>query len=296
MRQINPSLAAHLASGSTTLCHCWKVLRRDGAIVAFTDHDSDVSFSGKVFLARTGADATKLEASLGFSVGGMEVSGALNAEAISGDDLTNGKYDDATVETWLVNWADTSQSLLLDIGTIGQVKRSEFGFVAELRGLAHQFDQETGRLFQKACSADLGDGKCRVSLNSAQWTINGIISKTDGATRFDVALGGFAGDWFTGGKLTFTSGANSGATRAIKSDSATAATHTLEIWTPMAAPLSVGDAFTLVAGCDKSFATCRSKFANSVNFRGFPHMPGNDVVMRYVTQKDPALDGGSMNK
>lgn len=111
-----------------------------------------------------------------------------------------------------------------------------------------------------------------------------------------MALGGFGGDWFTGGKLTFTFGANSGATRAIKSDSAGATTHTLEIGTPMAAPLSVGDTFTLVAGCDKSFATCRSKFANTANFRGFPHMPGNDVVMRYVTQKDPALDGGSMNK
>ena len=296
MLQINPSLAAHLASGSTTLCHCWKVLRRDGSILSFTDHDSDVSFNGKVYLARTGVDATKLDASLGFSVGGMEISGALSAEAISGDDLTNGKYDDATVETWLVNWSDTSQSLLLDIGTIRQVKRSEFGFVAELRGLAHQFDQETGRLFQKACSADLGDGKCHVALNTAQLTVSGIISKTDGATRFDVALGGFAASWFTGGKVTFTSGVNNGATRAIKSDSATATTHTLEIWTPMAAPLGVGDAFTLVAGCDKSFATCRSKFSNTANFRGFPHMPGNDVVMRYVTQKDPALDGGSMNK
>ncbi|MDX5493645.1 MAG: phage BR0599 family protein, partial [Alphaproteobacteria bacterium] len=30
---------------------------------------------------------------------------------------------------------------------------------------------------------------------------------------------------------------------------------------------------------DKQFTTCRDRFANAVNFRGFPHMPGNDFVM-----------------
>ena len=42
-----------------------------------------------------------------------------------------------------------------------------------------------------------------------------------------------------------------------------------------------GDAVTVLAGCDRRFATCRDKFANSINFRGFPHIPGNDFVLSY---------------
>ena len=33
--------------------------------------------------------------------------------------------------------------------------------------------------------------------------------------------------------------------------------------------------------------TCGAKFANTVNFRGFPHIPGQDAVLRYATK-----DGG----
>ena len=45
--------------------------------------------------------------------------------------------------------------------------------------------------------------------------------------------------------------------------------------------IAAGDTFAVTAGCDKQFATCRAKFANAVNFRGFPHMPGNDFVAAY---------------
>ena len=46
----------------------------------------------------------------------------------------------------------------------------------------------------------------------------------------------------------------------------------------------VSAAVTLTAGCDKSFAACRDKFANPDNFRGFPHLPGNDAAYAYVTE------------
>ena len=45
MRTIPPDLAAHLERGATTLCHCWKLLRRDGAAFGFTDHDRDLAFA-----------------------------------------------------------------------------------------------------------------------------------------------------------------------------------------------------------------------------------------------------------
>ncbi|MAP96628.1 MAG: hypothetical protein CMK07_16955 [Ponticaulis sp.] len=44
------------------------------------------------------------------------------------------------------------------------------------------------------------------------------------------------------------------------------------------------------ASCDKRFSTCRDVFENAARFRGFPHMPGNDVVISGPGEK---RDGSS---
>ena len=64
--------------------------------------------------------------------------------------------------------------------------------------------------------------------------------------------------------------------------------------TPFRATGTLGtDPFTVTAGCDKRFETCRDRFANSINFRGFPHIPGNDFV---ISGADASAnnDGGSL--
>ena len=293
MRAIASDLLAHLAGGTTTLCHCWRVVRRDGAVLGFTDHDLDLSVAGTLYAARTGLDATQAEASLGFAVGGTEVTGAFVAQMLSETDLGNGRYDGATVEIWLVNWADATQRLLLDIGTIGQVRRSEFAFAAEVRTLAHEFDQERGRLYQSGCAADLGDARCRFVLAGPAFVAQALVTATDGRIGFSANLAAYAGGWFTGGSLTFTSGANAGAQAEVKQHGAGG---TLALWTAMAQSIAVGDAFSVSAGCDKYFSTCQTKFFNQLNFRGFPQMPGNDHVLAYPAQGDPALDGGSLSR
>jgi uncharacterized phage protein (TIGR02218 family) len=51
-------------------------------------------------------------------------------------------------------------------------------------------------------------------------------------------------------------------------------------------PIAPGDAFVITAGCDKRHATCRDRFGNAVNFRGFPSIPGDDLVTRYPGEGD----------
>ena len=109
MRTIPPNLAAHLADGATTLCHCWKLIRRDGAAFGFTDHDRDLAFGGTTFAARSGLEAAEATAELGFAVGGGEVAGALVSAGLTEDDIASGLYDDASVETWLVNWSNVDE-------------------------------------------------------------------------------------------------------------------------------------------------------------------------------------------
>jgi hypothetical protein len=46
-------------------------------------------------------------------------------------------------------------------------------------------------------------------------------------------------------------------------------------------------------GCDRQLGTCRKRFGNVANFRGFPHIPGNDFVLRYP-RGDGELTGGAL--
>ena len=71
-------------------------------------------------------------------------------------------------------------------------------------------------------------------------------------------------------------------------------TVTLELWQGMSKDVETGDAFTVTAGCDKSFRTCRAKFDNAANFRGFPHVPGVDFALA-VPDRGGKNDGGRMN-
>jgi uncharacterized phage protein (TIGR02218 family) len=293
MRLIPTELAAHVAGGATTLCHCWRLLRRDGVVLGFTDHDEDLIFGGTLFAARAGFETAEAEAQLGFAVGGSEVSGALVSDLLREDDLSAGRYDGASVEAWLVNWADPTQRLLQDVTTIGEVRRGEFGFTAELRSMASLLDREVGRLYQATCSADLGDAKCRADLDGPSFRTTRSVLSSDGSTIVTVALQDFADGWFTAGTLRVLSGANQGTEVAIKEHRAAAAGHVLSLWTALTKPISAGDSVQLTAGCNKSLATCRDKFGNVLNFRGCPHMPGNDIVASYASSA-LAMDGGSL--
>jgi uncharacterized phage protein (TIGR02218 family) len=296
MRSIPSNLAAHLGDGTTSLCHCWKLIRRDGTIFGFTDHDRDLSFSGTVYAARTGLEAAEASAEIGFAVGGGEVSGALISAGLTEDDISSGLYDDASVETWLVNWSNVEERLLLDVGSIGEIRRADGGFVAEVRGLMHRFDEERGRLFRATCSADLGDGRCGVSLVSSAYSGAGVVARTDGALSIAASGTGFADGWCTDGRLTWTSGGNAGLSVEIKVHRAMGGMDEFDLWQRTPQPITAGDAFTVTAGCDKTHAVCRKKFRNAANFRGFPHMPGNDFIIRMPRQGEPQLDGGSFFK
>ena len=155
MRTLPPGFAERLASGATTLARCWKLARKDGVTMGFTDHDVTLRLDGVDYAPGTGLEAADTQSELGFAVGGGEVSGALSAASLTEADLSAGRYDDAQIEVWLVDWEMPSQRFLLERGTLGEVRRAGSAFVVEVRSLAHRLDETTGRLFQAACSADL---------------------------------------------------------------------------------------------------------------------------------------------
>lgn len=291
MRDMTSATAQALSADATTLCHCWRLMRRDGAILGFTDHDRDLAFAGVTFRATTGLDAAQAESAAGFAVGGGEVHGAFDDAALVDGDLAAGLYDGASVEIWLVDWSDVARRVLMDIATIGEVRRTEFSFVAELRSLAHRFDEEQGRQFQRNCSADLGDVRCGVDLASPLYSTGATIASVESDGAFVVTPDAdFATGYFTDGAMTSLTGGH----HTIKLHEKVAAGDRVVLWSAHATTLVQGARATLVAGCDKSPESCAAKFDNIANFRGFPHMPGNDVVAAYPNSSGPSMDGGSL--
>lgn len=178
-------------------------------------------------------------------------------------------------------------------GNLGEVSRGGQHFRCEVRGLAHELQQPKGRMIQYGCDADLGDGRCRVNLDQAAFSANGTVASLDASPRRFTASGlsGYASNWFTRGLLTWVSGANDGTTSEVKLHAKASSGVTLELWQRPSEAIVAGDGFRVQAGCDKQFATCRTKFANTANFRGFPHVPGNDFMLRVVSRSD-RNDGG----
>lgn len=294
MRAISSALQARLDSGVTTLARCWIITRRDGAVMGFTDHDTDLAVAGVTCHAGTGFTASEATARLGLQVDGGEIAGALASGSLAEADLAAGRYDAAAIEVHLVDWSEPSLNLLLTKGVLGEVRREGAAFTAELRSLSHRLNEESGRLYTATCSADFGDIRCQVDLGNAAYHANGTVAALAGTSAFHASgLGAFADGWFTGGKLIFTGGANNTFAVEVKVHRVALDGVLIELWQKAPEPIAVSDTFLVTAGCDKRFATCRDRFGNTQNFRGFPHIPGNDFVISYpVPGRAQGVRGG----
>lgn len=294
MLVISPTLRSKLDQTSRTFCHCWRLARCDGLISGFTDHDKDLNFGDVTYRAHAGLSTSEVENAASLAPAVREAVGALTVDSLNEMDLLKGLYDGASVETWLVDWSAPDDRLLLDIATIGEVRRDEFAFTAELRSAAHFFDQPVGRAFQHNCSADIGDTRCKINLDTPMFSrratiVLGQINVLTMMPDSDVEEG-----FFTGGAIRFETGVNAGAQFAIRTHRRDLGNIVIELWSSTRALASAGDKAMLTAGCDKRPETCQMKFNNIVNFRGFPHMPGNDRIIATPGAQGIATDGESL--
>lgn len=288
------ALSQHLASGSTSVCRCWSVTRRDGTVYGFTDHDRTLTFDGVDFRADTGMTARAIEQVSGLSVDNSEVVGALSHPSIRDTDVAAGRFDGASVTAWLVNWADVAERALLFRGTLGEITRTGGAFRAELRGLSEAMNQPRGRAYQATCPAVLGDAACGVDLGAPSLSYEASILAEEAGRVLTLAdPGGFAEGWFARGTLRVLTGAGAGLVGLVKAERAGAGERRLELWETLRAAVAVGDMVRVEAGCDKRIDTCRDKFANHLNFRGFPAIPGEDWLLSYP-RRNGNNSGGSL--
>jgi hypothetical protein len=175
MKSLSPAMQAHLDEGTTTLAWCWRITRADGVTFGFTDHDRTLSFDGTDFEPESGLTASEVRSGSDLSVDAQDAEGVLISDRITETDILDGRWDNADVEVWRVNWADTGQRVLMRRGAIGQIRRGRLAFVAEVRSLAHMLGQTVGRTFQATCDAALGDARCGVDLEDPAYEGVGAV-------------------------------------------------------------------------------------------------------------------------
>ena len=288
-------LYAHLAQGVTTVCRAWSVRRRDGVMLGFTDHDQTLTFGGILFKASSGMTARALQQSTGLSVDNTEAVGVLSDNSVREADVLAGRFDAAEVQSWLVNWRNPDERALQFKGTFGEITRSGGAFRVDLRGLSELLNQPRGRVYQRDCAAVLGDGDCKVDLDAPGISTERAVKRITAGRIFEFdGFAGFADRWFERGRLIVLDGAAKGLVGIIKSDDAGGGQRRVEVWQSIAGEVAPGDRLRLEAGCDKSAATCRTRFANFANFRGFPHIPGEDWLAAFPSLRR-TNDGGALD-
>ena len=292
MKKLDAPTLEHVKSEVTTLCRCWIIELTNSERLGFTDHDQDLVIDGVVCERDSGAESSSVEERTGLNIDEAEIAGALQSDRITPEDIKAGKYDGGKVTTYFVNWQEQTQYFIDQVSLIGQIVQEDGAFKFELQSITSTLDHTSGRHFIKRCQADLGDSKCKVSIDDAVYRGAGVVEEVQSSHSIVVSgLSGFESNWFSFGHLHWTDSANAEHSIEIASHTADENRVRLKLWQAMPRSIQVGDAFTINAGCDKTFATCKSKFSNSKNFQGFPHMPGDGFALSRAGEGDQ-FDGG----
>lgn len=260
-----------------TIAMLWRVERRDGIALGFAAHDRDIIVDHVRYHAAPGMLPSAIEIDDGLDPLDMDIAGALSHDLIRSDDLAAGRWDHAAVRIGLIDWHEPGEGAgWFWNGHLGAVSMEGNGFSAELRGLKAQLDQPFVPVASPSCRAEFCGLGCGLS-RAAYEHVGVVDTATDDALVF-AGVDGAAASGFVHGSVRWISGRNAG----LRADIIASTEAGLQIDGALLHSPQPGDRAVLLEGCDKSLATCAGRFGNARNFRGEPHLPGNDLLTRFA--------------
>lgn len=291
MKKLDAAFETHIKSGATTLCNCWLITKRNDQTLGFTDHDQMLQFDGQQFYPTAGFSQSATVQKGESAIDTSDVMGWLDDDRISPLHIRDGQFAGATVDTFKVNWRDTSIRHHFRKDFIGEVSEKDGVFRAELRSQHIALNQVRGKLYQRTCNANFGDADCGVDALSLDHSSTCTIEQITGANQFMVSgLQARANGFADGGHIKWLTGERKNRSLQILRHVAGDPNHTIFVDEADNELAQIGDTIRLTVGCDKRFSTCKAKFANHLNFQGFPHIPGEAFILKYPSADNP-LDG-----
>jgi uncharacterized phage protein (TIGR02218 family) len=281
MRTVSTAMQAHLENEVQTLALCWKIQRRDGAVYGYTDHDEPIVYDGTTYTPIEAGTPSDYRQNSALTADNIDFDMVFGSTSGRDAELRAGVWDFAQIWTFKINWEDTSTAtgiVKLAYGRLGEIQIQDNFAKIELRTLTQQLSNTIGSIYTPECRTSLGTTLCKIGTTSTVYTRTGTISAVTDQKTFTVT-GDAAGQidgFFDYGSLTFASGGNSGIEIQI-TDYTT--TNVITLYEEAPYTLSTGVTFSAVAGCDRRWVTCKDRFSNKDNFRGFPHIPGMDAAL-----------------
>ena len=279
MKTLPAPLAAHIASGSTTLGYLLRVTRvaPDNIVFAFTSAQEDVTYNAIVYRASPGLDVSSIQISSGASVDNLELTTLDDESTFTRTEVLGGLWRNAVFIISRYNYMNISDGVEdIMAGTFGEIKYLRGKLVIELRGLQQYLQQPIGEVTSPTCRARLGDVRC--SINLAVWTVSSTVTSVTNAQNFTASGLTQVADYFGEGLLTWESGPSIHMSQKVKTH---AAGGIIQLSLPMFSAIAIGHTFSITAGCRKRpTQDCRNKFNNILNFQGEPHLPGQDALTK----------------
>jgi uncharacterized phage protein (TIGR02218 family) len=296
MRTISTSFQTHLESEVQTVALCWKIQRKDGTIYRYTDHDAAIVYDGSTYTPIDSGSPSNYRQNAALSPANIDFNMVFGTGSGRDSEIRAGLFDYAEMWTFKINWADPSTAsgiVKLAYGRLGEVEIKDNQARIELRSLTQLLSVPIGRIYTPECNASLGDTRCTIATSSTVYTKTGTVSAVTDNRVFAVSgdAAGQVDNFFNYGKITFGSGDNNGIAIQIE-DYTTLNVVTLYEAAPYT--LSTGVTFSAIAGCDRRFETCKTRFNNKDNFRGFPHIPGMDKALTVPNNQQWATDSSAV--
>lgn len=289
MRIVPAAIATARESEAATVCKVWEITRTDGEVIRFTEHDRDIEYDGETYSATASFDPSSIKSNADLAIGDMDVHGAFDTTRITAEDLLAGRYHGASFWVGELLWDDPDEGVdVLKFGWLGRVRESGGKFVAELLGPAARLQQTIGEIYSATCRATFGDSRCGYNLELARTTVT--VTAVESRSVITVSgLSAPSADWWSVGVAQFLTGSNAGLSMDVRESDGT----DIQLLLPMPFDIEVGDTLRMTAGCDHSLEMCRDRWGNVLNFRGEPHAPVSDDLIRGPGQDVARSSGGS---
>ncbi len=261
------------------MIRCWRITRRDGAVLRFTEASATIDVQGEVFDPAQGMSTSATQAKAGLDEQNFEAFGVISDDRIKHTDLRAGLYSGAQIDVLLVDWRYPELgSHRSETYWIERVSFEGTQWRAEITGLTGWMRRNEGDVYSRTCRYDLGDDGCKVDVpggfTQSPRSVSVIV---ESRIEFSSTVSGESDGYFSFGDLLWISGANAGLKSEVAQYTEIAGIVRLRLETPF--DIAVSDTFRISAGCNKQRSTCVTKFANLVNNGGFPFIPGMDKIL-----------------
>lgn len=263
-------------------------LQGGGTVLRYTSHDQSVPYGGNTFAVGPLITRGKTRVAVGIAVDTLDVmitghdTDLVNGVPIA-QFMARGGFDGARVRlerVFAADWATTPAGTILHFaGRVADIDMDRAEAKLIINSDTELLDVMVPKnVYKPGCNNTLYDDTCGIS--RAAKTVGGTVSSSAVSTRSVIRCnggGGYATGYFDLGCMTFTSGPNAGISRTLKHYIG-GTPDSLEVIAPFPFTPVAGDTCNVYPGCDKTQATCNSKFSNLIRFRGQPYIPVPETV------------------